>query len=398
MRLTPWTLPEAEREALLRRLCFDYFKWDAYAAGRCLVRPEALVLSAAEHARAVAISEQFTHVLARLETALLARPDLLAALAIPPAVLPLVTAPQPEGMQLARYDLFLTPEGRWMVSEFNEDAPGGFNESVGLPDLLPPPAPGLAFAGDLRGAVTAAFAAHDRVALFYATGYADDLQHVLIVKQWLDAAGHDTVPASPAHLRAGWRGLTVRGVPCQAAFRFYPGEWYAWLENGRDWRRAAPVLPMMNPLRRLLRQSKRLYTLWQDPDLLNAGDRAFVAAHTPASVPFDPARREEWEAAPAGWVLKRAFGRMGDAVVMGNLVPPAAWRDALAGAARTPGEWLMQARFDVTPLALNGDRPLYPTLGVYLVNNRFAGYYSRAAHEPFITHEAYHVATLVDAA
>lgn len=397
MKLIDWNLPEAEREALHRRLCFEYFKWDVHASGRCLIWPEAIRLSVAEHAAAVRISERFSSILGRLETALLTRPDRLLELGIPPAVLPLVTADQPLDMQLARYDLFLTPEGQWMVSEFNEDAPGGFNEAVGLSVLLGSGLDGVQFAGDLRARVAAAFAPHGRVALLYATGYADDLQHVLLVQQWLEQAGHETVLASPAHLRAGWRGLCVGGVRCEAAFRFYPGEWYGWLENQADWRRALAAFPMMNPLRRLIRQSKRLYAIWRDPSLLSAEDIAFIDAHTPHTVPFDASRVPEWLAMPAAWVLKRAFGRMGDSVIMGSLVSPAAWQAALNEATRQPREWLMQACFGVTPLARDA-RPLYPTLGVYIVNDRFAGYYSRAAHEPFINHEAYHVATLVETA
>ena len=96
-------------------------------------------------------------------------------------------------------------------------------------------------------------------------------------------------------------------------------------------------------------------------------------------------------------MLKHAFGRMGDAVVLGSLVPPPVWEKALDDAARQAPDWLLQERFEVTPLEAGGTR-LYPGIGAYLVNHRFAGYYSRAAAEPFITHEAYHVATLVESA
>jgi hypothetical protein len=41
---------------------------------------------------------------------------------------------------------------------------------------------------------------------------------------------------------------------------------------------------------------------------------------------------------------------------------------------------------------------MYPAVGAFVVNGRFAGYYSRVAPRPLITHEAYHVATLVRSA
>ena len=55
-------------------------------------------------------------------------------------------------LQLARYDLFPTPEGGWAVSEFNEDVPGGFNEVVAAPRLLGELHPGCQFPGDFDGA------------------------------------------------------------------------------------------------------------------------------------------------------------------------------------------------------------------------------------------------------
>jgi hypothetical protein len=79
---------------------------------------------------------------------------------------------------------------------------------------------------------------------------------------------------------------------------------------------------------------------------------------------------------------------------VGNLVTEKAWDEALDEAARKPMDWCVQERFQVLPLDFQGG-PLYPTLGAFVVNGRFAGYYSRAAARPFLTHEALHVATVV---
>ncbi len=405
MKSAAWDLAPGELNDLYRTLRFRYFKWDVFACGRCLVMPESVILNRAEHEKLVALAERFAAILIRLEEALVDRPDLLRKLGIPESVIPLIVRAQPGDLQLARYDFFLTPEGRWMVSEFNEDVPGGFNEAVGLPDLIGDRANGAAFAGDLRHAITDAFAPYDRVAFLYATGYSEDLQHMLLVQQWLEAAGHTTCMGSPAHLRAGWRGPRILGERCDAALRFYPGEWFTWLENRKDWERVLAEFPMMNPLRRLLRQSKRLYAFWRDPSLLSAEDIRFLEQHAPLTVPFESIPSPQAMSRECGtgvgsaardrWVLKHAFGRMGDTVIMGNLVSDNEWSRALEDAAKEPHAWLMQERFDVTPLP-DGGKSLYPAIGVYLVNHRFAGYYSRAAHQPFINHEAYHVATLVE--
>jgi hypothetical protein len=86
---------------------------------------------------------------------------------------------------------------------------------------------------------------------------------------------------------------------------------------------------------------------------------------------------------------------MGDAVVLGSLETEADWARAVKQAAGGAERWVAQRRFDVQPLEVDGDT-WYPTVGAYAVNGRFAGYYSRVARRPFITHEAFHVATVVE--
>ncbi|HXV85117.1 MAG TPA: glutathionylspermidine synthase family protein [Gemmatimonadales bacterium] len=381
---------------LLRALRFQYFKWDTYACGGCLVLPEAMVLSPQAHAQVIGIVEALHAALVRFERQARREPDTLRRLGIPEALYPLIAREEERPLGLARYDLFLTEDDRWMVSEFNEDVPGGFNEAVGLPDLLPP-GPGAAWAGDLRAGVLDALAAYDAVALLYATGFSEDLQHMLLLERWLQDAGHATVLGSVAHLTRGFRRPRILGVPVDAAFRFYPGEWMPRLPNLATWLKLGPGLPMMNPLRHLIRQSKTVFAWWREHPGTSAADRALVERHCPRTVPFSAAAATSARSERERWVLKRAFGRMGDAVVMGMLVSEQEWDLAVAEAARAPGEWCFQERFSVRPLEFEAGM-LYPAVGAFVVNGRFAGYYSRAAERPLITHQAYHVGTLVQSA
>lgn len=398
----PWGLDAEAERALLHDLRFRWFKWDAYACGSLLILNESLVLERADHEEIVRITEGLHAALGRFEERVLADPAALRALGIPAAVHPLVREAPAAPLQCARYDLFATEDGRWMVSEFNEDVPGGFNEAAGIPELLGSPGDGLAWEGDFRGLVVEALRPYRTIALLYATSYAEDLQHMLVLEAWLRAAGHETLLASPEHLEeggfGGWRfgGPRFLGRRVDAAFRFFPGEWMALLPNLAAWRRHAHRLPMMNPLRALVRQSKSLFALWQDADL-PPEDRELIARHLPRTEPFRPERLDAYREERDRWVLKRAFGRMGDAVVLGSLVTAAEWDRVLASAARSPHEHCIQERFRVRSVPFRAG-PQYPALGAYLVNGRFAGYYSRVADRPFISHEAPHVATLVRAA
>ena len=396
----PWGLDAEAERALLHDLRFRWFKWDAYACGSLLILNESLVLERADHEEVVRITEGLHAALVRFEERVLSDPGALRALGIPEAMLPLVMQAPAAPLQCARYDLFATEDGRWMVSEFNEDVPGGFNEAAGIPELLGTPGAALAWEGDFRRLVVEALRPYGTIALLYATSYAEDLQHMLVLEAWLRSAGHDTVLASPEHLEAGrfggLGGPRFFGRRVDAAFRFYPGEWMAKLPNLATWRRVAHRLPMMNPLGALARQSKSLFALWQDADL-PPEDRELIARHLPHTEPFRRERLDAVREERDRWVLKRAFGRMGDAVVLGSLVSAADWDRALQGAAREPHAYCIQERFRVRSVPF-GSGPLYPALGAYLVNGRFAGYYSRVASRPFISHEAPHVATLVRAA
>ncbi|TVR49478.1 MAG: hypothetical protein EA425_12200 [Puniceicoccaceae bacterium] len=398
MKSVAWPGTAAEWRSLLRELQFRHFKWDLHGGGHCLLLPEALALSLSEHAAVIALCERFDRILGRLEQTLLARPDLLVRLGIPAELVPLLRTEAASPNRIARYDVFRTVEDQWVVSEFNEDVPGGYNEAQGIPEILGHRWNGHAFPGDLRAAILDALAPFDSVALLHATGYAEDLQHMLVVAKWLRQTGREPVLASPAHLRGHWRGPRLLGRRCHAALRFYPGEWFRWLPNLPVWRRHLPAWPMMNPLRRLIRQSKLLFALWHEEDCgLDTADRAFLRNHAPDTVPFDPSRLDHWERDRESWVLKAAFGRMGESVLVGALAKPAEWSKALATAARRPGEFCLQRRFRVRTVDF-ASGPSFPSLGPYLVNGRFAGYYSRTAAIPFVTHNACHVPTVVEAA
>jgi glutathionylspermidine synthase len=341
--------------------------------------------------------EALHQALARFETRACGDLEILHRLGIPAALHPLIQAEGPPTLECARYDLFPTEDGRLMVSEFNEDVPGGFNEAHGIPELLGEPGPGLRWEAGLRQAFLQAFEAHEGVALLYATAYSEDLQHMLILEDWLRRAGHPTVLGSPVHLRQRWGRPRVLGLTVEAAFRFYPGEWMPRLPNLPVWRKVGSRFPMMNPLRHLVRQSKLMFAVWQEDSSLDPADRELIARHCPHTEPFRPSRIAGLAEEPEGWVLKRAFGRMGDSVVMGNLVSPQEWRASLEEARQEPAAWCLQERFRSISVPFRHGS-LYPALGAFVVNGCFAGYYSRAAPQPLTTHEAYHVGTLVRAA
>jgi hypothetical protein len=151
---------------------------------------------------------------------------------------------------------------------------------------------------------------------------------------------------------------------------------------------------MMNPVHRLVRQSKTMFALWRE-DYLDPADRALLDPTSPHRA-LRPARLAQYRDERERWVLKRAFGRMGDSVVIGALVSDADWGAALSKrrasrASSASRSAFVSGRSRSMPAALPCARRLPRQRALRrLLQPRLA--------DPFTTHEAFHVATLVQTA
>jgi len=396
VRFESLALDDAGFRALVDELRFRFHKWDVYLSGKLRTLPEALLLEPAEHAGAVDACRRLSSALGRVAARARAEPGYNELLCIPRKLRPLLDAEVERPFQVARYDLVPTAAG-WMIPEFNEDAPGGFNESLAGNALFGPALARGRVAGDFGASFLDGMPAGRRCGLVYATGYAEDLQHMLALADLLRSRGVEPVLGSPEQLRCGPFGKPrLQGVSIDWILRFFPGEWYEFLGDLRAWERAAARIPVVNPLGRLLRQSKGLYAFWRQAPGIDAADRALLDRYTPRTeffgaklIPMLSEQRERW-------VLKRMFGRMGDAVVLGRQLSPKDWDTAMGLALRQPGRWIAQQAFTPLPMPTAAGTLLYPVLGVYLVNGEFAGHYSRADEAGFTTHEAHYVVTAVE--
>lgn len=396
MRLDPLAVDTNGFHELIENLRFDFHKWDAWLSGTLRVLPEALLVTRDELDDAIRTCDAVNAALARATALLRDDRALQDRLAIPKPVQELIQAEVDWPFQIARYDLIPTDAG-WMIPEFNEDAPGGFNEAVAANPLFGPVLAHGQVAGDFARAFLEGVPSGERCALVYATGYAEDLQHMLMLADLLRDHGVDCVLASPEQLRCGLFGRPrFEGKPVDWILRFFPGEWYPFIHNLRDWRRTVSRVPVVNPIGRALRQTKALYALWQEHPGITETDRGLLGRHTPQTRWFDPADAPALAAHREPWVLKKAFGRMGDSVAIGRNCKPIEWQRALDDACRHPREYLLQRAFQPIALPSSTGRPQHPALGIYLINGRFAGCYSRTDEIGFTTHEAYYVVTAVE--
>jgi glutathionylspermidine synthase len=402
MRTEAWPLEADEIQSVFQTLRFAHCKWDIYHRGRDDLLPDSIILSQAEHRELVESARATWLALRELEAAVLNRPDILAAIGVPKALRPLLAGPRPAAPRLTRCDFHLAVGGRWIMTEFNEDGPGGYTESFGLKAVLEggfgERFPGRVFAGDIRQAIIDAFAPWQQIGMVLATAYSADLQQIALIADWLRAAGKQVTIGSPANLVMQHGQASLFEQPVEALFRYYPGEWIGDLPNLGDWAEACQNLPMVNDLAALAAQSKRFYAVGHTHDIgLSPPSQSAIERHLPRSAYLEAALREQLIAERGDWVLKGAFGRMGDTVRLGIGSSPEQWTEAIDRALLSAEPYAVQQRFDPVPLWFSNGLA-YATIGLYLLDGQFAGYYSRVSPYPVINDESQHVATLVEAA
>lgn len=383
--------------SLLRELEQRYLVWDAFVAGERRVDLHPIVLPRAMHERAKSAAESVMRDVSLAASRAHADPAERALYGLPSAAQRLAEASAFAGddASLVRVDLLVGEDGELHACEINADCPGGHNEALGLPRLA-------RAAGFSRGTdptfVVPALAARladlarqtargqtPTVGMIYATAYAEDLQVCAIVRRELRRLGVQAILAPPTAPTLNAEGaLEIRGVPIHALYRYFPAEY---MEGQRNVSAIAQAIASKRV--RTLSSFAHVYTQ-SKLSLARAWARAGALAHVPEThdlIDMDEARlRGEREA----WVVKRAYGRVGEDVIVGTLCTQQDWELALTAILdeRRRGEsWIAQRyvpqRAMPTPWG-----PRLLTLGVYLLDGVFVGYFARITSQSHVSHDA----------
>ncbi len=395
--------------AMMRDLAQRYFIFDPYVAGERRVELHPLVLSPDLHQKAVDAAEAVARVVGKA-TARAHVDETERKLYGFHEDTHLLAGASYRGNDLAsfmRVDLLLDERGNWQACEINADCPGGHNEAVGLPRLAR--VAGFYGGSNPTTAVGAlarrliALADGGTIALVYATAYAEDLQVCAIIRRALEARGAKTILAPPTAFREKNGQLCVGRTPVSVIYRFFPTEWMAGQDNLAHIAHAVESgrVRTMSSFAHIFTQSKlgmaRAYALAEH---LTPEDRKLLTKHLPFSADLVDMAPEMLRFARAGWVVKRAMGRVGDQVFVGALHDDEDWSAILtdALAARAAGEsWLAQ-RFVRQRAIPTPWGPRYVTLGAYLLDGHFVGYFARITPETHVAFDALCVPVFVDTA
>lgn len=391
----PWTCGEpltaADHHALMRRSMFECFKWHTHVEDVPILCPFPLILQPGVWQYLARAAESLAKEALLAEQELLRRPELHQCLGLPVALrrtLGSVVAPSPGVARFMRFDFHWTIQG-WRISEGNIDVAGGFIESSGVTRLAAAHYPGCAPTGDPAGAWADAMlrccGPGARVALMHLTVYSEDRQIMLYLARQLEECS--LIPCLVGPRQLSWDNAIAHadGDALDAIFRFFPAEWMprlrtrAWqylLVDGRT--------PICNPAYAVLTQSKRFALAW---------DRLATPLPTWRSLLPETVSPDAVDGTPEDWVIKPALGHEGNNVGVAS-ASKVEFRRIHRSALKHPHAWAAQRRFDVVALP-TPEGPLYPSLGVYVVDGRAAGAYARVSLRPLIDDRSREIVVLV---
>ncbi len=384
---------------------------DAWAGGRRYLSLATVCLTPAEAAQLRQVTGRFAGLLDRAVDGILHDPDWWSSLAWPwPAIELARQEPPHPGRQASlfgRFDCLLDQAGQWQVIEYNADTPSGGREASGLEPEIARLCPDLRrLSARLRSQLVRTFLTrieqHPRpirlVGVVSAHSWLEDIAQATWLAGLLRGAGQPALVGDVTDLATARGGITLRGEPIDALYRFYPVErlyrdaiFASLCEASIDGR-----LLVLNGLRAFLAQSKAcLAWLWSNRGELSRSARTFVERHLPPTVlARDPAAAA---LVPHG-VVKHANGREGDSVVFGQDLDRAGWEARLI-----EGGYVVQRMVKspaVHDVEVDDGRqhitcvgPRYACVGAFAIGGRFGGCYTRL-DGPITSGRATYAATL----
>ena len=372
--------------------------WDHMIDGRRRVDVTPLLLDQASHEEAIRVAEEAAALVFRAGDRAAADPVERARYRLHEDVERLAAAARTAGNldSLVRVDVLLRADGRFVACEVNADCPGGYNETLALPRLArlggfagghDPTTAAHRLADRLVGMSGGSGSPRGAIGLVAATAYAEDLQICALLERMVKERGGRAmrIPVTgPKADRAG--GVSYRGTHLSVLYRYYPTEYMIGQANITALADATArgELAAVSSFSVIHAQSKlAMARAWAHEPL--RANKVFPATSALRDVDGASLLKNR-----ADWVVKRDLSRVGDHVVVGALETDASFRAALDAIAESEedGEVWIAQRFIPPGLVPTPLGPRCLTLGVYLLDGKFVGYFARLSAESLCSHDA----------
>jgi len=361
---------------------FDGYKWDLQAGEQSTVTDSVVLLSSAQmddlRAKAVALYQETIE----MERLLHRRPDLAVMMGISKEMAEELCDCKynpTAHVRFMRFDFHPTTKG-WQISEVNSDVPAGYPEASILPQLAQRYFDGYCQSGNFGNLLIERLCRlakpEGKIAYLHDTHTVEDYQIMHYLGDLMEQRGYQSFYCNPAHIK--WKDNIADGV--EAIVRYFPVEWLEY-EKGVDWRSFihSKTTSCNHPIA-LLTQSKRLPLVWDELGVKFPMWRKLLPETKCASS----------KRAGRGWILKPAFGRVGEGINIPGTLSLEEDLDIRMVARENPTQWVVQKIFKSVPV-----EGQHLNFGVFVIDGEFAGLYARASKWARIDSEASEIPVLV---
>jgi len=378
--------PEKFRDYRLSQI-FDGYKWDYQSGEQPTISHQVVLLDDANVEFLKETSERLYAETVAMEQELRTRPDLLKKLGLSDKLIKFLTTCdyKPEDhIRLMRFDFHPTVNG-WMISEVNSDVPAGFQEASLHPKFAAPYFPNyeplIPMSDVLIEEVDKKIQQritqrsnermnqfhqennHPKVGFVYDQHTVEDAQLMQYIGDQFESRGFEQKHLDGKELQ--------NNADLNAIVRHYPAEWLEFQEGlNLETFFKNDLIATNHPIA-VITQSKALPLVW---DELKSDKTLWKKLLPKTKVPSKVKR---------GWIFKPSFGRVGQGID----IPGAVETDELLKIRRcalgNKTQWVQQKLFKSQPID-----DIHLCLGVFVVNGRFAGAFSRASKKPLMDFNA----------
>lgn len=362
-------LSSVEWQNLCDDMIFNGFKWDMQIGDQKGVADFGITLPATEAQKIFAFAENLWKELIQMEAWLQSNPSQISLLGLPSTLVKNINWAPGNIPRIARFDFHLTSTG-WKISEVNSDVPGGLIESSLLPEFWPRKKSHHASTGNVSRAYVELLArvlGDGPVGLLHAPWYSDDRQQMEFLKSYFKDLGIEAHCVGPEQVEFKDNHASIFGRRVKYFVRFYPAEWMIHTKNGKAWLSSSAVIS--NPLHSIFSQAKRLPLIWEKTELELPTWRKLL----PRTRKLDPQ-----DFVKHSWVIKPNLGRIGEGIYLPGVTNKKEKRKILLAAARRPRAWVAQEAFEIKSIG-SENFPIYPCLGVYVIDGKATGIYGRVS-------------------
>lgn len=394
-------IDQSKYSAYKRDIIFACNKWDPQIGDINSISDHAILMSPTVAKNLAKWAEELFAETLLCERELLKRPDLWKSLGLPKnirkALLKTEGRLPANGIPLMRFDFHPTANDQWALSEVNRDVPGGFAEASTLPTIA-----SQFFTAQvpfeknvitlLSEQIVKKVEIGKKIAFVLCTSYTDDMQVMKSIAQNLKIKGLPYIFIAPDHIR--WQKDGPISIAegqegsIGAMVRFFPAEWMPNLPSSSQWQNFfSHTVPAANHASAVITQSKRLPLIWEKLGLEMPTWKFLLPETKEASVSLKDKNKE--------WILKPAFGRVGEGISVPNTMTSKEFSHIRWSARLFPRDWLSQRLFIAKELLNSRKVAQYLCIGVFVVDGKACGFYGRIADKPRINLYAQDIPVLI---